>query len=562
MSEQKDYGQADLDLADLLFPSITKTPQSLLEEDFPPRKLPEGAQVTRFAPSPTGFLHLGGVFGAMIDERAAHLSGGRFILRIEDTDKKREIEDGVKLIVQGLSAFGINFDEGPTESGDEIGDYGPYTQSKRAPLYHAFAKEMVRRGHAYPCFCTEQQIADLRAGQENEGVTPGYHGQYARCRNLSAEQIEQNLKNNMPWVLRLRSPGKPGERVKLRDVIRGEIDMEANFTDAVLLKSDGIPTYHFAHVTDDTLMRITHIVRGEEWVPSAPLHLQIFYLLDIKPPKFCHTSAIMKEENGGKRKLSKRKDPEAAADYFAVEGYPADGVVQYLLNIANSAFEDWQRQNKGEDFRKFPFKIAKLSPSGALFDLQKLKSVSAGCISLMTAEQVLTQVLTWAQKYNEKLHAVLSRDCQFATAIFAIDRGGAKPRKDIEKWGDVEQYLSYFYDELWDGAYESVELDGQLQADIIKAYADNFDINLDKQQWFDSLKTLCPDLNMCPDVKQYKANPELYKGHVGQLASVIRVALTGRQNTPDLHSIITLLGEHKCRERLEKYTNYILREGK
>lgn len=539
-------------LAALLFPDVTETPEELLETRFPPRPLPEGAQVTRFAPSPTGFLHLGGVFGALVDERTAHLSKGVCILRIEDTDKKREIENGVPLIVEGLSAFGIRFDEGPLAACAETGAYGPYVQSRRAPLYHVFAKELVRRGSAYPCFCTEEEIAALRAAQEAQGVTPGYWGDYARCRTLAPETVEENLRAGKPWVLRLRSPGKPGERVKFRDVVRGEIEMEANFVDVVLLKSDGIPTYHFAHVVDDTLMRVTQVVRGEEWIASAPIHLQIFWLLGLKPPKYCHTPTIMKEENGSKRKLSKRKDPEAAAGYFSDAGYPADAVVEYLLSVANSLFEDWRRQNPQAPWQAFPFRLNKLSSSGALFDLDKLNSVSGEVVARMSAAQVRDGATAWAEKHDRALFAALAADPAYAEKLFAIDRGGKKPRKDIAKWSDVRAYAEYFYDALWQ-TREEEELAPGLQKQILDAYLQVFDCADDKDTWFGKIRALCAPLGFSPDVRAYKAAPEQFKGHVGDVSAVIRVALTGRKNTPDLHAIMALLGQARCTARIRDY---------
>ena len=540
-------------LAELLFPDVCETPEELLEKRFPPRALPEGAQVTRFAPSPTGFLHLGGVFGALVDERCAHLSGGCCILRIEDTDKKREIENGVPLIVDGLSAFGIRFDEGPADDGTETGGYGPYIQSRRGPLYHVFAKELVRRGHAYPCFCTEEELSVLRETQEAAGVTPGYWGEYARCRDHTLQEIKARLNEGAPWVLRLRSPGKPGDRVKFRDVVRGDIEMEANFVDVVLLKSDGIPTYHFAHIVDDTLMRITQVVRGEEWIASAPIHLQLFRLLGLKPPKYCHTSTIMKEEDGSKRKLSKRKDPEAAASFFSEEGYPADAVVEYLLTIANSAFEDWRRQNRDAHWSVFPFKLNKLSPSGALFDLDKLKSVSAEVIARMTAAQVRDEVIAWAKTMDPELYQALSADPAYAEGLFAIDRGGKKPRKDIAKWTDVRDYTEYFFDALYHGTRESEEMALDLQQQILDAYLQRMDCTDDKDMWFQKIRDLCAPLGFSPDVKEYKQAPEKYKGHVGDVSGVIRLAITGRKNTPDLHAIMTLLGQARCQARIRAF---------
>ncbi len=540
-------------LAELLFPHIQKTARQYLTEVYPPRRLPEGAMVTRFAPSPTGFLHIGGVFTALVCERLAHQSGGVCFLRIEDTDKKREQEDGVSGIIRGLNAFGVTFDEGVMQNGGEKGDYGPYVQSRRAEIYQCFCKELVEKGLAYPCFCTEEELDAIRARQEEQKVLPGYHGEFARCRSLTPDEIEQKIRAGIPYVVRLRSPGKPGGRVKLRDAIRGEIEMDENIVDIVLLKRDGIPTYHFAHVVDDTLMGTTHVVRGEEWVPSAPIHLQLFYALGLKAPKFAHVSPVMKEEDGSRRKLSKRKDPEASVEYFVREGYPADAVVEYLLTLLNSNFEDWRRQNKTADCRNFPFSLKKMSQSGALFDLLKLDSVSAAVISRMSAQQVLEQALGWAEQYDGELFDALAADRQYALGIFSIDRGGAKPRKDIAKWSQVRDYVSYFYDGLGERQSESVTgvAPGD-QAAVLRAYLAVMNTRDDKDTWFEKIRRVAGDAGFCPDVKQYKADPAGYKGHVGDVSSIIRAALTGRKNTPDLHAIMALLGQEKCALRVKQ----------
>lgn len=540
-------------LAELLFPHIQKTAQQYLTDVYPPRQLPEGAMVTRFAPSPTGFLHIGGVFTALVCERLAHQSGGVCFLRIEDTDKKREQEDGVAGIIRGLDAFGVRFDEGVQQNGGEAGAYGPYTQSRRAEIYQSFCKDLVEKGLAYPCFCTEEELAAIRAEQEQQKVLPGYHGAFARCRGLSFAEIEEKIRSGAPYVVRLRSPGKPGGRVKLRDAIRGEIEMDENIVDIVLLKRDGIPTYHFAHVVDDTLMRTTHVVRGEEWVPSAPIHLQLFYALGLKAPKYVHVSPVMKEEDGSRRKLSKRKDPEASVEYFVREGYPADAVVEYLLTLLNSNFEDWRRQNKTADCRDFPFAVKKMSQSGALFDLLKLDSVSAAVISRMQAAQVLEQTLAWAAQYDKALHKALSEDPEYALGIFSIDRGGAKPRKDIAKWSDVRSYVSYFYDDLGEWQGETAENVAPVdRAAILRAYLAVMDAGDDKDTWFEKIREVAQKTGFCPDVKQYKADPTGYKGHVGDVSTVIRTAITGRKNTPDLHAIMALLGQEKCAARVNK----------
>lgn len=543
-----DYNQ----LAELLFPHITKTPQEYLTQVYPRRELPQGAMVTRFAPSPTGFLHIGGLFTALVNERVAHQTGGVVILRIEDTDKKRETEDGISGIVQGLRDFGVEFDEGMMSQTEQKGDYGPYQQSHRAEIYQSFCKDLVLKGLAYPCFCTEEELGEIRARQEAEKALPGYHTTYARCRDLSLEEIRAKIDAGMPYVMRLRSPGKIGGRIKYKDVVKGEIEQDENVIDVVLLKTDGIPTYHFAHAVDDTLMGTTHVIRSDEWVSSVPLHLQLFYVLGLKPPKYAHVSPIMKEEDGAKRKLSKRKDPEAAVSYFVEQGYPHEAVLEYLLNLANSGFEDWRRQNKTADYHDYPVQLNKMSQSGALFDLIKLSDVSAGVISMFTAEKVARDAADWAKEYDETLYRALASDSAFAEGIFAIDRGGKKPRKDIRKWSDVREFVSYFYDELWQEQREACELPPEECRAILEAYRAAYCAEDDKNQWFERIKSICEPLGYSPDVKAYKAAPEAFKGHVGDVSNVIRLAVTGRNNSPDLYAIMQLLGREKCFDRMEK----------
>ena len=539
-------------LAQLLFPSLINTAEQYLNI-FSKRQLGEGAMVTRFAPSPTGFIHIGGLFTALVNERVAHQSGGVIFLRIEDTDKKREQEDGINEIITGLSAFGIHFDEGKTLSGEEVGAYGPYVQSQRAEIYQAFCKYLVEKGFAYPCFCTEEELSAIRTLQEEKKVLPGYHTEYAKCRGLTLEAIEDNLKQGKPYVMRLKSPGKPGGRIKYKDVIKGEIEMDENSTDIVLLKTDGIPTYHFAHAVDDTLMGTTHVIRSDEWVPSVPIHLQLFYVLGFKAPKFCHISPIMKEENGGKRKLSKRKDPEAAVSYFTEQGYPKEAVLEYLLTLANSAYEDWRKQNKTADFHDYQFALGNMSKSGALFDLVKLNDVSAQVISRFTPEKLYQDLLEWAKEYQPELAAALERREKQAVAFFAVDRLGDKPRKDIRMWSEVADYAQYLFSS--DFPYEEIELSMDDQKAVLKQYQSVYSLSHTKDEWFAAIKGMCESVGFCPDVKAYKASPEGFKGHVGDVTTIIRVALTGRKNTPDLYSIMNILGKEEIDARLTKYLN-------
>lgn len=537
-------------LANLLFSDIDKTPE-YYEQLYPQRPLKEGARVSRFAPSPTGFLHIGGLFAAMVAKLNASTTGGVFFLRIEDTDKKREITDGVSEIIKGLEAFGVTPDEGVMGFEKEEGNYGPYQQSHRREIYRCFAKYLVLKGLAYPCFCSEEELNTLREKQEAEGVNKGYYGKWAHCRNLSYEEQEKLIKEGKPYVLRLRSPGNEEHKISFDDLVKGKIEMPENIMDVVLLKTDGIPTYHFAHAVDDHLMRTTHVIRGDEWIASVPLHIQLFKCCGFKVPKYAHIAPIMKEENGGKRKLSKRKDPEAAVTYYSQEGYPKESVIEYLLTLANSNFEDWRKTNKTAPQSAFPFNLKKMSASGALFDLAKLNDVSKNVISVMSAEEVYNLVTDWAKEYNEKLYALLTRDPEFSTKLFSIDRGTAKPRKDIAKWSEIESYCEYFFDELYTPDYTMPEnVSNEEASAILKKYLEAYSHSQDKDGWFDTVKSICEPLGYTPNVKEYKKNPEAYKGHVGDVSSVIRIAVTSRRNTPDLYAIMQLLGEEKVRERI------------
>lgn len=539
-------------LAELLFPNVTQTPDDL-EKLFPPRQLKEGARVTRFAPSPTGFLHIGGLFAALISKLNAQMTGGVFMLRIEDTDKKREIEDGVSEIIKGLKAFGVTPDEGVMGFNEEKGDYGPYTQSKRANIYHVVAKSLVEKGLAYPCFCSEEELSALREEQEKEGaLIKGYFGKWAKCRNLSFEEQKKLIEEGKPYTLRLRSPGSEEKRITFVDLIKGKIEMPENIQDIVLLKTDSIPTYHFAHAVDDHFMRTTHVTRGDEWISSVPTHIQLFSVCGFKAPKYAHISPIMKEENGSKRKLSKRKDPEAAVTYYAEEGFPKESVLEYLLTLANSNFEDWRRANPDADCSEFPFNLKKMSVSGALFDLTKLTDVSKNVISKMNAEKVLAYALDWAKNYDEKLYSLLSKDEEYSKKIFSIDRGTAKPRKDISKFSEIGSYVSYFFDEEFKTDLSELpeNLSKETVKKVLEAYASTYEQAADNSEWFSHMKELCEPLGFTPNVKEYKKNPEQFLGHVGDVSTVVRVAVTGRKNTPDLFSIMTVLGKERVLERL------------
>ena len=547
------------ELAQLLFPNITKVPQDM-EDMYPPRALKEGARVTRFAPSPTGFLHFGNLFTCMVSYKTAKTTDGVFYVRVEDTDQKRKVEGAIDVMLKGLSVYGINADEGVVGDEKEIGNYGPYYQSARVEIYQTYAKALVEQGLAYPCFCSADELDEIRTAQENESIK-GYWGKWAKCRDLSFEQIKANIDSGMSWTLRLKSPGDLEKKCYFDDMIKGKIEMPENVQDVVLLKSNGIPTYHFAHAVDDHLMRTTHVVRGDEWISSVPIHLQLFKVLGFKPPKYAHVSPIMKEENGGKRKLSKRKDPEAAVTYYAEEGYPQESVNEYMMTLANSNFEDWRRMNKTEPIEKFPFNLKKMSVSGALFDIVKLTDVSKNVISVMPAEKVFELAYAWAKEYQPQLAELFAQDEAKATAILNIDREGKKPRKDIAKWSDVLDYVSYMYDETFVPNYE---LNGNatpsLAVKVIEEYLKVVNLDDDKDAWFGRMKEVCPLVGCTPNVKEYKAEPEKFEGHVGDVSTIIRVALTGRTNTPDLFAITALLGEDTVKARLNSALNHYKEE--
>ena len=541
-------------IAELIFSDVDKSTE-YYEELYPVRDLPEGARVTRFAPSPTGYLHFGGLYAGFASKLTADTTGGVFMLRIEDTDKKREVEDGVTGIVTGLEAFGVAPDEGVTGFNVEKGNYGPYTQSHRREIYRAFAKKLMEEGKAYPCFCTPEDLDEIRAKQENEDIK-GYYGSYAKCRDLSDDEIIEKVNAGIPYTVRLRSTGDISRKIKFEDMIKGKIEMSENVNDVVVLKADGIPTYHFAHAVDDHLMRTTHVVRGDEWIASVPVHIELFRALGNKPLKYAHIAPIMKEENGGKRKLSKRKDPEANVSYYIEKGYPEASVKEYMLTILNSNFEEWRKANKAENISKFPFNLKKMSVSGALFDMVKFNDVSKNVISVMTNQQVYDLVVAWAKEYNEKLYNLFVADSEKAKAILNIDRDNPKPRKDIACWEEVENYVSFFYNELYtpDSTLpENISKEDAIE--ILTKYKEVYSADDSKEEWFNKIKELCSACGFTPNVKEYKQNPDAFKGHVGDVSTVIRIAITSRTNTPDLYYIMQVLGVDEVMNRIYNTIN-------
>ena len=541
------------DLANAIFPDAKDI--TYYEEKYPERNLKEGAIVTRFAPSPTGFVHIGGLYQSLIARKLANQTEGVFILRIEDTDQKREVENGITDIVQSLDRFGIDPDEGMVSETEGKGNYGPYRQSMRKEIYQSYAKYLIEQGKAYPCFCTPEDLEEMRKKQENAKIRPGYYGVWAKCRNITVQEAIEKINNGEKYIVRFKSPGREDRKIKHHDVIKGNVDFPENDQDIVIIKADGLPTYHFAHAVDDHLMRTTHVIRGDEWLSSVPLHLQLFHELGFKAPKYAHIAPIMKNDNGNKRKLSKRKDPEAAVSYYDEMGIPKEAVNEYLLNIANSNFENWRRANKDKSIDEFELQLNKMSVSGALFDMVKLLDVGKTVISKFTAEEVYENAFKWAKTYDKELEDML-QDKEYALKVFGIERGNKKPRKDIAKWSDVKENIEYMYDDKFfakEQEYPYQVINEKQDVDkILDLYMEKYyDENDDKQQWFDKIKALAGELGYAKEVKEYKANPDAYKAHVGDVSTVLRVALTGRTNTPDMYEIIQVLGKESIEKRFE-----------
>ena len=549
------------DLANLIFPDAKDI--KYYEEKYPERNLKEGAIVTRIAPSPTGFVHIGGLYQGLIAKKLAKQTDGVFFIRIEDTDQKRKIENGTLEIIQSMENFGLDPDEGMINETESKGLYGPYKQSLRKEIYQSYAKYLISQGKAYPCFCTVEELDEIRKKQEDAKIRPGYYGVWAKCRNITVEESIEKIKNGENYIIRFKSPGREDRKIKHHDLIKGNVDFPENDQDIVIIKADGLPTYHFAHAVDDHLMRTTHVIRGDEWLSSVPLHLQLFKELGFKAPKYAHIAPIMKNENGNKRKLSKRKDPEAAVSYYIEMGIPKEAVNEYLLNIANSNFENWRRANKEKSIDEFELQINKLSVSGALFDIVKLLDVGKTVISSFTAEKVYEEAKKWAQDYDKELSQMLE-DKEYALKVLGIERGNKKPRKDIAKWSDVKENIIYMYDDKF---YENIENsknknmkiydyqninDPEEIEKILKLYIEKYyDENDDKQMWFEKIKDLSESLGYAREVKLYKENLEKYKAHVGDVSTVIRIALTTRTNTPDMYEIMSILGKSRIQKRFE-----------
>ena len=537
-------------LAELLFPHIDKTPE-YYEALYPKRNLPEGAKVTRIGPSPTGFVHLGNLYNAIIGERLAHQSGGVFYLRVEDTDAKREVEGAVELVLSSMNYFGIHFDEGVTENDGQKGDYGPYRQRLRKDIYQCFAKELVKRGLAYPCFCSEEKLAAMREEQISKKLNFGYYGEWAVCRNLSLDDIEAKIANGEKYVLRFRSGGDISNTVEVFDGIRGVLKLQENYQDFVLLKSDGIPTYHFAHVIDDHLMRTTHVARGEEWLSTLPIHAQLFDTFGWERPVYCHTPVLMKMDGETKRKLSKRKDPELGLGYYRAEGYLTEAVWEYLMTVLNSNFEEWRAEHPDSSIDDFEFTLEKMSNSGALFDIMKFDDISRELIFKMSPEDIYEKMSDWLKEYDPEFYGLFTRDKELTCKAINVGRDAARPRKDLTNWKQARQFLSIYYDEsLKQEAPFPENVSDADRAEIIDRYLSGYDHADDNSAWFNKIREITADMGYAVKPKDFKKNPDMYKGSITDVSNVIRVAITGRTNSPDLWEICHIIGEDAMRRRV------------
>jgi len=543
------------ELADLIFPNITKNIRDY-EAMYPKRNIGDRAIVTRYAPSPTGFIHIGALYASFTEKTFARQTDGVFYLRIEDTDTKRTVDNGIMEIINGLKEYEVTFDEGPISETEEIGKYGPYIQSEREDIYKAFAKQLIIEGKAYPCFCTEEELDSMRKEQELKKDRIGYYGSYAKCRNLSNEECAQKINNKEEYIIRFKSEGDYNKKIICRDEIRGDISFPENDIDIVITKKDGLPTYHFAHIVDDRLMRTTHVIRSDEWISSLPLHYQLFKSFGFEVPKYAHISPLAKidPETGGVRKLSKRKDPECAMSYYHQLGIPYEAVRLYLATIANSGFEEWYMNNQDKNIEDYTFEFKRMSKSPALFDLEKLNNITKNYISRLKAEDLYNRVSTYLNKYDMDFYNIFTKDSSYSTSILNIERVQQKPRKDIGSYSDVKKEIWYMYDELFNNVtydWQSINNISEIK-NILNTYINKYyDENNDKETWFNKLKQLCDELGYASDMKEYKLNPNKYKGNVADISMVLRVALTSKSMTPDLYEIMKLLGMNRIIQRIE-----------
>lgn len=540
-------------LAELLFPSL-KYKANAYEDIFPPRDLDNGSKVTRIAPSPTGFIHLGNLYSAVVNQKLANQSNGIFYLRIDDTDSKREVPGSVDLIKSMLGYFGLEFHEGPLKH-HEIGQYGPYYQSERTEIYHSFAKLLVEKGLAYPCFCTEKELQDIKNKQKDANDNMGYYGEWAVFRRAALEEIKERINNNEPYVLRFRSQGNTNRTILFEDAIKGKISLKENYQDIILLKSNGIPTYHFAHVIDDHLMRTTHVVRGEEWLPSLPIHIQLFESFNWIIPVYCHTAQLMKKDGNVKRKLSKREDPESALAFFVSEGYEPRVVIEYLLTILNSNFEEWKKNQVEYKLEDFAFSLEKMSKSGSLFDLQKLNDISKNHITNMSCEKIYDDIKMWAETYDKKFAGIFTNDRDYS--INALEIITQQNRKDIWSWKQAKCTINFFFDELFKIENEIPEVNDEDKIVFLNSFLKDYQLINNKVTWLNSIQEIAVNMGFSKNIKDYKKDPSSYKGHIGQLNSILRVSIVGRIHTPDLWNILKVLGEEKVKARILNYLEYI-----
>ena len=555
----KEMERKCFELAHYIFPDVHETVEDL-EVKYPVRRIKKDACVTRYAPSPTGFLHTGALFMALVNKIMAKQSEGIYFVRIEDTDQKREVEGCVKLLTEGLKEFGLTPDEGVISENEEKGYYGPYTQSKRREIYRICAKHLVEKGLAYPCFCTPEMLKANHDAQEKNKVVPGYYGIYAKCRNISIDESIERVKAGEKFILRFRSQGSHLRKTSFIDGARGKIEIAENDQDVVIIKGDGLPTYHFAHVCDDHFMRTTHVVRGEEWISSVPIHLDLANAMGFEPPVYVHAPLILVKEGESKRKLSKRKDKEADVQYFIKAGYPVEAVIEYLYTILNSDFEMWRNKNKEASLDEFKFKLNKMSSAGSLLDMMKLNDISKELISRMTSKEVLDRVLTWSKKYDEALYEVVSKDLEYSRKVFAVERENVKKiRKDIIKWEDIKENFYYFFNELFEENIKEsgyiYEFNEKITKDIVKKslenYIESYNENHTKDEWFANMKEQAEKIGFCTDMKMYKADPDKYIGSTADFAKIIRIAITNKENSPDIYAIMQLLGKNETLNRFK-----------
>ena len=543
------------DLANIMFPNVVDTVNDI-EKKYPERNLPVGAEVTRFAPSPTGFVHMGSLLSAFQDFKAARDTNGIFYLRIEDTDSERTVENGITGIIKDLANFDIVPDEGVISETEQIGKYGPYIQSERKYIYHVYAKDLVEKGLAYPCFCTKEELDETRQIQELNKERIGYYGSYAKCRTLSIEEAIEKIKNGEKYVVRFKSPGNFNNKITLDDRMRGKIEFPENDLDIVIIKStDGLPTYHFAHAVDDHLMHTTTVMRGEEWIPSYPIHHQLFEVMGFKEPRYAHLGLVMKiDENGTRRKLSKRKDPEASVNFYHEKGIPSEATKLYLMTIANSNFEEWLNNNPNGKLNDFKMDFSKMSESGTLFDVEKLFNITKNYISRMTSEELYNEALPWMEEYDHELYELMLKYPGYTKDVFSIERYQEKPRKDYSSFSDIRKGIWYMYDELFTNMiyeYQKITDKEEIKKILNTYFTKYYDISDDKDTWFNKMKMICDELGYASNMKDYKNNPEAYKGSVADISTVIRVSMTTQSMTPDLYAILKLLGIERINKRIE-----------